>query len=322
MTATRTWLARSIKRDRNTCSSFVAKAGAAITQNSALVVSASNTVTHCGEEAKKFAGVSADAAASGRDVEVLRSGPVIFRAGAIIEAGDRLKCWTDGSVVPYVDASESGDLIKTTGIGLAFTNQPANDGVEALSSSAGDTTQSITIIGTTQASPDAVVSETKALNGTTFIAMVKTDWGVILAVKLSAACAGTITVREASADATITTLAPGVLTKGVETVTATYAGNVVPTAVADGATTKQIGLQGTNAAGSTIYDSQAMTGATAVAVNSSFRTVTEVYTGDIEATRTVNINVGAVETANPSTQIGIAIEAAAAANDTFLGYAW
>lgn len=321
MAATTSWAKRGITKGRNCVTAIQGqKAGAAITPNSVLIFSAANTVIHCTEEATEFAGVSMDEVASGAPVEPVRMGPVIFRAGAIIEAGDKLKPWTDGSVAPYVDASESGDTIHTSAAGIAFTNQPANDGVEVVSDDAGDTTQTVTIIGTTTGT-DTVVAQTVALNGTTFAATAKTDWGQILAVKLDAAAAGTVTVREASGDQTITTLAAGVLSKGVETVTNVYAGNVAPTVVASGATTKQIGLQGTNSGGSTIYDSQALSGATAVTMNSSFRTVTEVYTGDLEATRTVTVKIGAVES-NPATIIGQAAEAAAAIGDTFLGIAF
>ena len=96
----------------------------------------------------------------------------------------------------------------------SFTNQPANDGVEVISSSAADTTQTATVIGTTYGTIN-VVRETVSLNGVTQVATTKTDWGTIRAVRLSAACAGTVTVREASANATITTLAAGVLAKDV-----------------------------------------------------------------------------------------------------------
>lgn len=176
----------------------------------------------------------------------------------------------------------------TTGNGIAFTNQPTNDGCEAGSSSAADTTQVLTLIGTTQGT-DTVVVETKTLTGTTFVATTKTDWGVILAGKLSAACAGTVTVREASGDATIFTFAPGVTSKGVETVATAQQSsyNGLVQFVASGATTKQIGLGGTNPAGTAIYDSQALTGATAAWSNSIFFTVTELYTGDVESSRTV-----------------------------------
>lgn len=89
-----------------------------------------------------------------------------------------------------------------------FTNQPSNDGIEVLSSAAGDTTQTVTVWGTTTGTK-TVVSEDVALNGTTAVATTKTDWGLILALELDNTAAGTVTAREASGDQTITTIAAG-----------------------------------------------------------------------------------------------------------------
>lgn len=181
------------------------------------------------------------------------------------------------------------DQATTTAAGLAFTNQPANDGIEVLSSDAGDTTQTVTIIGTTNGT-DTVVVETVTLTGTTPVATVKTNWGVVLAVKKSAVTLGTVTVREASADQTITAgLTAAVLSVGVTTVSNTAAFNRVLSMVASGATTKQLGFQGTNSAGTVIYDSQALTGTTVAVSNSQFLTLTEIYRGDLEATRTATV---------------------------------
>ncbi|CAB4177959.1 hypothetical protein UFOVP1007_7 [uncultured Caudovirales phage] len=187
--------------------------------------------------------------------------------------------------------SQPAALTTTTAIGSAFTNQPANDGIEVVSASALDVTQTVTIIGTTNGT-DTVVVETVTLTGTTAVSTVKTDWGVVLAVKKSAATVGTVTVREASGDATITAgLTAAVLSVGV---TAVDAANQAAygrylSLVSDGSTTKQIGLKGTNTSDAVIYDSQALTGTTTALSNSAFRTVTEIYRGDIEAARTATV---------------------------------
>jgi len=210
----------------------------------------------------------------------------------------------------------------TTAVGSAFGNQPANDGVEILSSNAADTTQSATVIGTTNGT-DTVVVETVALTGTTPVSTVKVDWGIILAVKLSASCAGTITFREASADATITTITTTNLSKGVNTVAAADqpAYNRTVSLVASGASTKQIGLQGTNSAGTTIYDSQALNGATAVLSNSQFLTVTEIYTGDLEGTRTATETATGILVLNSgSLQIALGVIYAGANDSGTTGY--
>jgi len=190
-------------------------------------------------------------------------------------------------------ADHNGDITgptastDTTVAGSDFANQPANDGVTVVSDNAGDTTQTVTIIGTTNGT-DTVVVETIALNGVVAVNSVKVDWGIILAVKLSAACAGTVTVSETSGGLAITTIAAAATSKGVDTGSISC-WNRIPYVVASGASTKQIGLKGTDSAGATIYDSQALTGATSLLMNSAFVTVTEYYVGDLESTRTATI---------------------------------
>lgn len=294
------------------------KAAGTIRQRRLVTLGSGGTVTEATVDDRSVVGaLSADAVrlVSGDSVEYgqgIAWGPCTLEADLPVISGQRLKAGVSGLAMPFVDSTLSGATIKTTGVGLAFTNQPANDGVEIVSANAGDTTQTTTIIGTTTGT-DTVVVETVALNGTTVVSTVKTDWGVILAVKLSASCAGTVTWREASGNATITTATTGVLSKGVETVaagTARQAYNVAPTAVADGASTKQIGIQGTNSAGTVIYSSKALNGTTAVTFGAAFRTVTEVYTGDIENTVTATVKVGAEN--DELLAIGKALESAAA----------
>lgn len=199
------------------------------------------------------------------------------------------------------DLAGPSALTTTTGVGAAFTNQPANDAIEILSDNALDITQSVTLIGTTTAT-DTVVVEVLALDvldGTTPTVTTKVDWGVLMAAKLSGAALGTITIREASGDATITTIAPAALSAGVETVSAANqaAWNRTVLLNSDGATTKQLGLKGTNSSAAVIYDSQALSGTTVVLSNSAFATVTELYTGDLENTRT------ATQTATAGTKL-------------------
>ena len=192
------------------------------------------------------------------------------------------------AVLTSITAQPSLDT--TTAVGAAFTNQPANDGIEVVSDSVADVGQSLTIIGTTTGT-DTVVVETVALNGTTAVSTTKVNWGVVLAVKLAPLAAGTVTVREASGNATIVTLATTVLSAGVKTVDAADQAAYARTLklVSDGATTKQLGLKGTDTSDAVIYDSQALTGTTVARSNSAFRTVTEIYTGDLESSRTATV---------------------------------
>lgn len=204
----------------------------------------------------------------------------LVQNGVLVETGDY-----DGTL------TGPQNFTTTTAIGSAFTNQPSNDSVQIISSNAGDTTQTVTIIGTTTAT-NTVVVETIALNGTTPVTSVKVNWGLILAVKKSAVTLGTVTVRKTTGTATITAgLTAAVLSVGVNTVSGSNqpAWNRAVFALSDGATTKQIGLQGTDTTGAVIYDSKPLTGATPITSNSSFYTLTEIYTGDVEAARTETV---------------------------------
>lgn len=174
--------------------------------------------------------------------------------------------------------------------GIGFGNQPNNDGIEILSSSALDTTQSITLYYTRDSLGDTLNSETILLTGTSAVALTHTDASLLCGAELDAACAGTITIREASGNATITTIAPAALQSGVTTLTDTDAGDSFVRLVGNDTTTKQIGLVGTDPAGAALLDSQALTNTTSVLSNSRFGTVTKVLHGDLESNRTVTLS--------------------------------
>lgn len=107
----------------------------------------------------------------------------------------------NAATMPETDSGTSGgaiDLLRRPD----FTQLAANDDVEALSSSAADVTQTLTIEG--RDSAGNLVSETKTLTGT--VAVIFSVIGVIervLDAELSATCAGTITVRRSVAGATL-----------------------------------------------------------------------------------------------------------------------
>ncbi len=82
-----------------------------------------------------------------------------------------------------------------------FTQMTANDTIQAISSAAGDTTQTVTIQGRNAAG--SVVSETKTLTGVTLITFsTLATVERILSVELSATCAGTITIRSTTGPGT------------------------------------------------------------------------------------------------------------------------
>lgn len=98
-----------------------------------------------------------------------------------------------------------------------WPNQPQNDDLEVLSSSTADTTQTITAYGTDYTGR-AYATGSVALSGTTFATLAITGgvlkWDEVQYFSLDAACAGTVTIREASANATVTTITAGETTAG------------------------------------------------------------------------------------------------------------
>lgn len=320
MADTKTYTERGLGYERNTMHSVpnLARAAAAISPNRLLEFDSSGLIQHATEDSILIVGASGPRAYdSGDPVEPIIAGPANLTADAPVSAGQLLKAGDAGVAMPLVTAAEAGTTIDSS-TGGDFGNQPANDGIEVLSSDAGDTTQTVTVWGTTTGT-DTVVTETIALDGTTPVPSVKLDWGQILGVELSASCDGTVTVQEASGGADITTILTTVLTAGIVDVPAAdqYAYNVPPTAVAGGASTKQIGLVGTNPAGTTIYDSQALNGTTAVTMNVEFNTVTRLLVGDVAAASTVTVAVGAAETTT-GLAVARALQDQATVGDTFL----
>jgi hypothetical protein len=149
----------------------------------------------------------------------------------------------------------------------------------------------VTIYGTTQAT-NTLVKEVLALNGTNQVSTTKTDWGFILGLELTATCAGTITAREASGNVTLTTIAIGSTSKGVYTVPIVGVQTVLPVVYADAATTKVVGVYGTNTSDSAAGDSITLAGATKTNLNSNVHTVTKFLVGDLETARTAYLQLG------------------------------
>jgi hypothetical protein len=176
-------------------------------------------------------------------ITIQRFGKCTGVSASPIKAGASLKCADGGRLTQLVDASTAAAAIASS-TGGNFGNQPANDTVSIVSSSAADTTRTVTITGTTNGGV-VVVQETKTLTGTGAVDTTKTDWDIVLGVELSGACAGTITIKEKSGGLTITTIAPASLSAGVTSVTAASQGafNVIPAGIAAGASTKVIGVQ-------------------------------------------------------------------------------
>ena len=103
------------------------------------------------------------------------------------------------------NTSTQGGAIDTT-VQIVFTDISATDGVEYVSTNAGDT-MNITTYGRSAAG--TIVSETTALTGTTPTTATTQTFERILKVVLASAAAGTVTVRKGSDNVTIATMLPG-----------------------------------------------------------------------------------------------------------------
>jgi len=184
--------------------------------------------------------------------------------------------------------------------GLDFGNQPADDSLHIASDSTADTTQFATIYGIPYGATN-ITSQTVKLNGTTRVNIFSdgaaANYEHILGVELSAACAGTITLEEASANADIITILTTVLSSGVVDVGATLqdAFGLPIYAVAGGASTQYIGIWGTRA-GVLGYtgESIALAGTAPVYPKYGWDSITKVFTGDLASTSTVNVGLNGV----------------------------
>lgn len=283
---------------------FLGLAGGTIGANR--IVKPSGTTVVVGTlQSRDCIGVNASGAVVVTDPVRAKVGRVQVVSASPIAAGDRIKCAVAGRVLAFIDADLASSVVVNDQAGIEFTNQPANDGLEIGSDSASDV-GTVTVIGTTNGA-DTVVAETITLTGVTFVSTTKVDWGLILAVKAEAHV-GTITVREASGNAAVKTLAAGTNSAGVVDVGGAGFGGIAPVIVAGGASTKQIGMYGKNSAGVMAYDSQALNGTNNVTMNVAFEYVDELYVGDLAAASTIDLMRGAEEDEN--NKIGYALEAA------------
>jgi hypothetical protein len=249
-------------------------------------------------------------------------GFVPLLAGSPIVKGDRIATRASG----YIGKAQTSQvsLLDATA-GDQFTNQPANDGIEIVSASAADITQTITLYGVLNGALTTLVTETLTLTGTTEVVSAHTDWYYLLGARLSASCAGTITIREASANATITAgLTTGILTVGIHAATSTQAYGLVPRHDQSAAGTMPINVVGTGLDGAALSVVAALNGTAEEDHGTTpFATVTEVMLGAVLSTSTVNLLTN--EATDASAYCGIAYQTTAAAGvpvDCFLKPYW
>jgi len=302
MTTELNWQQRGIASQRGVVQSIRLQAASAISPNRALALDSSGKVAHAGADDLDFVGVSPERSYSAAEyLDVAIDGAVPVEVDLPVIAGQYLKCGAAGKLTQLVTNDLDAVTMHSVAAGGNFANQPANDDVTVVSAAAGDTTQTCTIYFTYNGGGDVPTSETKTLNGTNPVTFNNGGGAkpeIVLGIVLSAATAGNLTVKEASGGLTITTITAGQTSAGVEAVaagTTQQAYNRTISAVAGGASTKQIGFIGTDSTGAALLDSQALNGTTPVVSNQAFRTVTYVLDGDVAAATTVTVKTTATE---------------------------
>ena len=172
---------------------------------------------------------------------------------------------------------------------FAATIAPGNV-ADVQSSSAADTTQTVTIFGIDSGS-GLPATEVLALVGLGVV-VGTTTWSKVLGVLLSAATVGIVTVRDNGTATTLTTLAPAVLTKGLET----FGGEIIEgdnslvSLIADGATTEDVIVVGEDEAAAAQLETIALTGAVLVAGTAQWSEVQYLVVGNVPAARTLTMS--------------------------------
>jgi len=266
------------------------------------------TVRKASEQSAAVIGVTrGDVAASSGSVEV-EFGCVPVYLASPVTILDELSARANGMIAKKMASQVT---LVSAEAGGNFANQPTGDGIEIVSDAAGDTTQTITIYGTITGATTTVTSETVSLNGTTAVSTTTVTWQNMLGASLSAACAGTVTIREASGNAAITTIAAASTTAGIVTPSTTNGYGLVLRHDASDTSTAPVGIIGTGVDGSALTLVDALNGTTEEDHGATaFATVTSVLIGAVAST--VNVSILTNETVD-STTVGMALETSTAA---------
>lgn len=190
---------------------------------------------------------------------------------------------------------DAAGLFLSAQAGSGFANQPTGDSVTIVSNNAADVGNIVTIYGTTNGT-ETVVKETMLTNGVTGVVSTKTDWGEILGVEKDTPTAGTITVSETSGGLAITTMTALQASKGVVYFhgSAQYVSTCYPHMYAGGASTKKVGLVGTDIYGAAINQSKALNGTAAVLATTQMKSISKVLVGDLASASAVTILAGTI----------------------------
>lgn len=254
----------------------------------------SGNIEVAGLDSVRVIGANQDAARASDDFFYAENGAVEITAGSPIVGGQRVKVGTSGKGIAFIDSSLINTEIASFD-GAGFTNQPANDGVTAVSTSATDTTQTLTVYGVDNSG--VFKTEELALNGDTDVdSSTVTDWSSIVAVELDAVCAGDVELSETSGGLEIITLSAGDTSAGFETITDGYAYNKKATVVADGASTGEMVVYHEATDGATATTMVAtLNGTSEVALGTASYKITQVLTGGVASGVNVDLDVTGTE---------------------------
>jgi len=178
-----------------------------------------------------------------------------------------------------------------TGLDTDITNQVALGGylsaqVEFLSSAAGDTTQTVTLYGVD--GTGVAVVESLACNGTSVVTSVRL-YNKIHGAKISAAPAGTVTIRNLSAGTSITTLTAAAMTKALGLCTDMPVAGTL-NCKADAGCTNRVTIVGRNVNGVLQAETVTLNGTNNVPTTGSWTYVDYMAVGELVVARTLTLS--------------------------------
>jgi len=178
------------------------------------------------------------------------------------------------------------------GLDADMTQPGAATALEVVSSDAGDTTQEVEVWGLDGSSN--VLYSKVTLTGLTAVDFSGT-FTKVLGARKSAASVGTVTVQADGGGAAVCALAPATLTQGLVEGVAMFVNAGKLDFVADGATTKDVIIQGLSASGAVQRERVQLNGATGVQTVGDYSAITVMLLGDVEAARTLTFSAEAAE---------------------------
>jgi len=213
--------------------------------------------------------------------------------------GDVLFTWKYLATAPAGGFTTITATASATALLAAFTRDSASltgeidaqitagNAIELSSADAGDT-QVVRVYGMDNAATPAAQTEEITLNGTTAV-LGTAVWSKIHGISIPTAPAGTVTAKNGAGGATVATLTPAALTKGLSVCSDCPVGKGTLSVKASGASTDKVGVYGLSASGTLQYEVITLAGTTPVAGTSTWSRIDYVAMGAV-ATVTVTVS--------------------------------